>query len=200
MSQPLLIEEPEPPAKFTERDLLDRLYKHHSLNSGNGPAWAYMEHVRDRAGFADRTIDALALHLWPSRNHEAHAYEVKVSRADFRRELEDDGAKSACWRSWVEYFWIVAPAGVVPVEELPCTWGLLVPHGAGLRKARQATRLRPRPIGYEPAPDLPRTVIAAMLRAQVRTASKVDGYWQSLPREVVDPDEKRGSSPLGGEC
>lgn len=173
--------------KFTERDLLDRLRRRHSVVGGNGPEWAYMEHVRDCGGFANRTIDALALHYWPSRNHEVHAFEVKVTRADFRRELADP-SKAAAWTDWVEYFWLVAPAGVIPVEEVPREWGLLVTHGEGLRKVRQAHRLREKPAGYLPAPDLPRTVVAAMLRAQVRNGVKRDGYWQSL-------DSAEGSAP-----
>jgi hypothetical protein len=168
-----------PVSVWTERALLDRLRVRHGKITGNGPEWAYMEHVRDAAGFfAGTTIDALAMHLWPSRNHEAHAFEVKVSRADFRRELADDCSKSLPWRSWVEFFWITAPADVVPLEELPERWGLLVPHGKALRVAKPAVRMRPRPAGYLPAADLPRSLVAAMLRAQVRNAQKVDGYWR----------------------
>lgn len=156
--------------KWTERHLLDRLRTRHAGIAGNGPEWAYMEHVRDGAGFsATRTIDALALHLWPSRKHETHAFEVKVSHADFRRELADDCAKSAPWRSWVEYFWIVAPhASVAPTAELPDGWGLLVCHGSVLRAAVKPARLRTRPYGYVAAPDLPRSIVAAMLRARTR--------------------------------
>jgi len=165
--------------RWTERALLDRLRVRYSQVGGNGPFWAYMEHVRDSAGFfAGTTIDALALHLWPSRNHETHAFEVKVSRTDFRRELENDCAKSAPWRAWCEYFWIVAPQGVVPVDELPRGWGLLVCHGAGLRAQVQAKRLREKPPGCAPAADLPRSLVAAMLRSQVRNAEKINGYWQ----------------------
>lgn len=165
--------------KWTERELLDRLKTRHSKVAGNGPEWAYMEHVRDRAGaFCNTTIDALALHLWPSRHHEVHAYEVKCSRADFRRELADGLAKSLPWRSWVEFFWIVAPKDVVPLTELPKEWGLLVPHATALRVAKPAVRLRSKPYGYNVAePDIPRTLVASMLRAQVRNAAKVDGYW-----------------------
>jgi hypothetical protein len=175
---------------WTERDLLDRLRARHSQIKGNGPEWAYMEHVRDAAGFdAGTTIDALALHLWPSRNHVAHAYEVKVSRADFRRELANEQVKSLPWRSWVDYFWIVAPVGVVPLDELPAGWGLLVTHGRVLTTARRATRLRPKPAGYLPASDLPRGLVVAMLRAQVRNAAKVNGYWQAAPAgDAPTPD------------
>lgn len=167
---------PDPEAvRWTEREILDRLSRRHNVRrGGNGPEWVYMEKVRDQAGaWANRTIDALALHLWPSRHHEVHAYEVKVSRADFRRELAGDMAKSEPWTAWVEYFWIVAPAGVVPRTELPAMWGLLETSGVGLRVAKSAKRLRERPLGYMPSPDLPRSIVAAMLRSAARLADEL---------------------------
>lgn len=171
-----LFDSPDPvepdDVRFTERDMLDRLRARHATKVGNGPVWSFMEHVRNAAGFdASCTIDALAFHQWPSTGHEVHAYEVKVSRADFRREVRDLG-KSASWRAWVDYFWIVAPRGVVPVEELPDGWGLLVTHGAGLTKARQARRLTPPQVGYVPREPIPRGLVAAMLRACVRTGAR----------------------------
>ena len=167
--------------RLTERDLLDRLAARHSQVSGNGPDWAFMEHVRDGAGFAGSTIDALAMHAWWSRQHELHAYEIKTSTADFRRELRDGCAKSASWRSLVDYFWIVAPAELVGiVEELPEDWGLLVTKGAGLERIRQASRLTVRPAGFEAGADLPRPIVAAMLRAQIRQSMKVGGSWRKV--------------------
>lgn len=175
----------EPPVeavKWTERMLLDRLRQRHAVNHGNGPAWVFMEHVADQTGWANRRIDGLAVHLWQSRNHEVHAYEVKVSRGDFRRELADL-SKSGVWTAWVEYFWIVAPHGVLTKADIPDEWGLLVTRGAGLAVAKRAPRLRPKPAGYSPAPDLPRSVVAAMLRQAARLPAS-DGSDSSRSSEA----------------
>jgi hypothetical protein len=133
-----------------------------------------MEHVRDAAGFdAGTTIDALAMHLWPSQHHAMHAFEVKVSRGDWRRELAHP-EKSAPWLAVVDYFTVVAPQGVVLVEELPDRWGLLElvgPTGV-FRERRPARRITERPAGYLPAADLKRSLVASMLRAAVRTAKR----------------------------
>jgi hypothetical protein len=153
--------------KWTERMLLDRLRARYSVNHGNGPEWVFMEHVADQTGFANRRIDGMAVHLWRSRHHEVHAFEVKVSRGDFRRELADM-SKSEVWTSWVEHFWIVAPHGVLTKADIPDQWGLLVTRGSGLAVAKRAPRLRPKPAGYLPAGDLPRSVVAAMLRQAAR--------------------------------
>ena len=132
--------------KWTEARLLELLRRRHAAKSGDGPEWAYLEHVRDRAGFeATRTIDAMALGLWPSRGHELHAFEVKVSRSDWRRELADP-AKAEAFCKLADRFWVVAPRGVVPVDEVPETWGLLETHGTTtptLRVTQAAPKLEP---------------------------------------------------------
>lgn len=151
-----------PERKWTESALLDLLRKRHAGRGGNGPEWAYLEHVRDAAGFdATRTIDALALHLWPSRGHEMHAFEVKVSRSDWRRELANP-AKADGWCRLVDRFWIVAPRGVVPHEEVPASWGLLETRGTtGL----VATVPAPLLCTKAARPLIGRGLLACMLRA-----------------------------------
>jgi hypothetical protein len=171
---------PEPPdpiptevaaVGWTERRVLDRLRQRHDRMTGNGPTWVYMEHVRDAAGFdAGTTIDALTMHLWPSQHFALSAYEVKVSRGDWRRELAKPW-KSEPWTKVADYFWIVAPRGVALVEELPDKWGLLElagPTGV-FRVARAARRLSSAMDHRASTADLKRTLIASMLRAAVRT-------------------------------
>jgi hypothetical protein len=150
----------------TERSMLSLLRARHAAkNSGNGPEWAYMEHVRNAAGFkATRTADAMALGLWPSRGHELHGFEVKVSRGDWRRELAEPD-KAEGWCQVVDRWWIVAPAGVVPKEELPVGWGLLETTDRGgktsLRVTVQAELLRSK----RERPPITRDLLVPMLRA-----------------------------------
>jgi hypothetical protein len=128
--------------QHTEASMLSLLRKRHAAKNGNGPEWAYLEKVRDAPGFdAKRTADAMALNLWASRGCELHGYEVKVSRADWRRELADP-AKADGWCTVVDRWWIVAPRGVVPRDELPSTWGLLETSARGLTVTVQAPLLR----------------------------------------------------------
>jgi hypothetical protein len=80
---------------------------------------------------AMRTAAAMALGLWKSRGHELHGFEVKVNRSDWRSELADP-AKAEGWCEIVDRWWIVAPRGVVPRDELPATGGLLETGARGL--------------------------------------------------------------------
>ncbi len=107
----------------TEHSVLAALRKRYEKRANANPEWMFLDHVRNRAGHdATRTLDAMALGLWPSRGMELQGFEVKVSLADFRRELETP-EKMDAFAHVLDRFWIVAPAGVVPVAEIPATWG-----------------------------------------------------------------------------
>lgn len=118
--------------KLTEADVLQLLRERHTA-TGNGGAGehAFLPMVRNAAGFsANRTFDAIAVNLWPSRGLTIHVFEVKVSRSDWRRELaKPDKAEDAC--KVADFFWIVAPAGCVQDGELPPGWGLIEVRGDG---------------------------------------------------------------------
>lgn len=116
---------------------LRALLRDRHLPKRNRPEWAYLEEVRNAPGFdATRSLDALAVHLWPSRGHEIHGYEIKCSRSDWLRELKDPH-KAEAFAGWCDRFWIVAAPGIVR-DELPIAWGLLEPKGSALRVVRQA--------------------------------------------------------------
>lgn len=111
--------------------------------SGGNGEFCFLEHVRNGAAFnANRTLDAVAIALWPSRGLTIDGFEVKVSRSDWQRELaQPEKAEDAC--QLVDRFSIVAPRGVVLDGELPATWGLLEVAGKRLVTTKAAALLRP---------------------------------------------------------
>lgn len=145
--------------RHTEASMLSLLRTRYAADKGNGPEWAYIEKVKDAPGFAAKRIaDALALSLWTSRGCELHGFEVKVSRGDWRRELADPD-KAEGWCRIVDRWWVVAPRGVVPRDELPATWGLLETGSRGLAVAVQAPLLREVRLSME------RSLLVPILRA-----------------------------------
>lgn len=125
----------------TAGDLVDRLHTRYPA-----PEWASFEELRDGPGFAQRrTIDFFTLNTWPSKGLGAIAVEVKVDRADFRREL-DLPSKRSTIIPYVKEFWFCAPKGVIPQAELPDGLGLLETWGGKLRatvRARQFSDRKP---------------------------------------------------------
>lgn len=153
--------------KRTEADMLGLLRARHNENGGNGRAFAFIDHVRDAAGFeAGRTIDAIAMGLWPSRGLMIDAFEIKCSRSDWLRELKEP-AKADGFCERVDRFWLVlSDEAIIRDGELPLTWGLLVPKGKGLVVKVPAPLLREQAIvrGRDLPPRFNRSFLAALLR------------------------------------
>ena len=114
------------------------------------PEWACLRHVRSGAGWDRRTCDALAMSLWQSRGLILRGFEIKVARADWKRESEDP-EKAEAIATYCDEWWIVAAPGVVrdPEIELPPAWGLMVPDDSG--KALTITRKAERGKGAPPS-------------------------------------------------
>lgn len=115
-----------------------------------------MTEVASGAGTATRYADAIAMNLWPSRGLAIHGFEVKVSRGDWLRELKNP-AKADVISAYCDYWWVVAPEGIVLAGELPHGWGLMVPNkGVKLRVVTKADNTA--------AKVVDRAFVAAMLR------------------------------------
>ena len=145
---------PKEKKKYNEADMFGFLQKKYPE-----PAYALFPQVRNSNGFTYaqvRTVDALAMSLWPSRGLTLSGFEIKVSRADWLNELKKpekaDEIASYCDEWWL----VVSDKSIVEDGELPSAWGLYAKHGRGLRCIKQAEKLDPKP--------LDRTFLAAILR------------------------------------
>ncbi len=115
--------------------------------------------VGDGAGFRNSgRTDAIAMQTWPSKKLCITGYELKATRQDWLRELNNAG-KNAVWQAQCHEWYIVAPKGIVNLTELPSNWGLMVPSGKhGLRIASRATDSRR-------VSTVPLDLLAAVFRA-----------------------------------
>lgn len=105
---------------------------------------------------AKRYADAVAMGLWPSHGLEINGIEIKISRSDWKRELKDHRKADEIAR-YCHRWWVAAPKGVVPVDELPTPWGLLELQDNGKLRQRVAA-----PKQEPVTPD--RSFVASMLR------------------------------------
>ena len=112
----------------------------------SGQKWAFASQVADGTGYArSRTADGLAMGLWPSEGLHLHGFEIKVSRSDWLKEIQDP-TKSLAFSRHCHFWWIVAPADIVKVEELPAEWGLQCPTTAGNLRVKKAASHCPQPV------------------------------------------------------
>lgn len=94
-----------------------------ALRHGRHKKDLVFEELRLSSGFANLSrVDLWAINVAPSTGNAVDAYEIKVSRADFRR---DGHAKQRGARLFSDRFWYVAPVGVIPHEEVPDWAGLI---------------------------------------------------------------------------
>lgn len=99
----------------------------------------------------NRRIDLATFNTWPSKGGLRRAFEMKRSRSDFLREL-DDPEKRKFAETYFHESWFVVTQGVCDPAEVPEGWGLLVTtkNGDKLRRHRVARqRTDPKPIPHQ---------------------------------------------------
>ena len=107
-----------------------------------GPDTLIAFEVADGTGAAStRWADAVAMHLWPSKNYLVEGFEIKVSRADWLKELKDQN-KCEAVKQYCDKWWLVAPADIVDENEIPADWGWLKATEKSLRIGKQAPLLK----------------------------------------------------------
>lgn len=118
----------------------------------------------------------MVMAAWASRGYDLMGVEIKTDRGDVLREFRDPSKAEAIQRYCDRFWLVVGDKGLISKDELPETWGLLVPHGKGLRAAVKAPRLQPEP--------WPRAVTAALIRSGLRDHERAlrdahgDGFCQ----------------------
>ena len=177
---------------MTEAEVLELLRVRHARH-GNGGAgeYAFLTHVRNGAGFeANRTFDAVAVNLWPSKHLDVTIFEVKVSRSDWLRELKDP-TKSGAALELADFFTVVAPVDCVKPDELPDRWGLIEVRPT-LKHYELRSKVQPKRITVVPhwaqrhSRSLPRAFVVGMLRA---CPGAIPGGKRDIPPRPVDIDE-----------
>lgn len=166
---------------MTAKDLLKRVHATYQP-----PSFAVFENVADAGSvYHSRFADAVAMGLWQSRGFFLHGFEIKVSRSDWLRELKKPEKADAVCR-FCDHWWVVASdESIVSREELPPTWGLLVPKekNGGLKAAVKAPKLDPQP------PT--RLFLASILRRAYEQTPEEKAVAEAYERGKKDGREER---------
>lgn len=96
---------------------------------------------------SEQRLDAWSIPLWPSLGKSIVAYEVKISRADFLKEIKNPDKRQAGLERSNEFYFVTAERVVKNLEEIPeeCGW-LLYENG-------ELKTIKPAPIRECPQPD-----------------------------------------------
>jgi hypothetical protein len=163
------------------------------------PEWAYFDECRAGTGaFNDRTADGIAMGLYPSRGMPVIGFEIKVSRHDWIRELKAPDKAEAIAQYCNQWYIVAADAEIVRIEELPPTWGLLVPikSGKSLRAQKEAPRMKPIPLDRRFIGSLVRklgNLVPAEeveTRVEARLAATIDSRRSNAEIQLKDLQER----------
>jgi len=83
--------------------------------------WIFFQELRIGTGYggdAEQEIDAWAMNTWPSKNFLKIAFEIKIYRSDFLKELHDP-AKRQPALSVSNQFYFIGPTGLMSKHETP---------------------------------------------------------------------------------
>lgn len=141
--------------------MLETLWRRYSF-----PEWAFFPALGDAAGYyAGGRADAIAMNLYPSRGLEIHGFELKASRSDWLRELNNPEKAERfvrlCDRWWV----CINDKRIVEPGELPPRWGLMLVTSR-CRMLVQAEKLE--------LLALDRLFVAAMLKKAYRLTADLE--------------------------
>lgn len=162
--------------KWTEAAVIERLREAYVVNEDSRVTkavmdeWALLTHVPLRDGNNERIIDAFAVRCWGGgkKGHERLAFEVKVSRADYRNETPEKRAPAEVSAHRCAY---VVPAGLIQPTELPSGWGLIEVYETRQDRPAASRALGPRAAWRkyadlrQPTCDLDYLVSAGLRRA-----------------------------------
>lgn len=94
-----------------------------------GPRASVVEEFRTKCGMdgGERYVDMWAINANAAGGCRAWAYEIKISRADFLRDMKQADKQSPT-RIISDKFWFVTPPGLIRPDEVPEWAGLLEPE------------------------------------------------------------------------
>jgi hypothetical protein len=106
---------------------LMQLLERHYIKPGALPGGVFVPECGHNGSQSSRRCDALFVGFTSTSGRLLIGHEVKVSRADWRKELDNAG-KADVWADNCHAWYVVAPStAIVPPDELPAGWGLMIP-------------------------------------------------------------------------
>lgn len=159
-------------------ELLQLLQRHYIKPGEQWPGGVFLPECGWNGGGSGSRADALYIGFTSSSGRRLIGHELKVSRADWRKELDSPG-KADPWHDQCHAWYVVAPGeDVVPAAEVPAGWGLLVP---GRSKTRMKVLVRPVYRDVQPSWDACRSIMSR--HDTLRGQALADERWQIGQRE-----------------
>lgn len=185
----------------TTRELLVRLQRHYIKPGENLPGGVFIPECGWNGGSRGTggTCDAIYIGFTSTSGRILVGHELKVSRADWVKELSSPGKSDGWADECHQWYLVVNDPQIVRDGELPAGWGLMAP---GRSKTRMDIRVKSETKqGHHPSWLAVRSVIARQdtLRAQAITAGR-QKVWEEIeasnkPRIDAEVARRLGYQP-----
>lgn len=129
--------------RVANRTLMAQLERHYINPTDPMPGGVFVPECGLNGVQSGQRADALYVGFTSASGRILVGHEVKVSRSDWLRELAKP-AKADTWADACHAWYIVAPPGVVKLDELPDGWGLLEPSPKLRTKLKVVVKARVR--------------------------------------------------------
>lgn len=159
--------------KWTTAEIEELLLAKYSM-----PKYACWTQVPNATGWSkNRTCDALAIGCWQSVGIELTGFEIKVSRSDWQKEMQDPH-KAESFSRHCNRWYLLAPKEVAKLDELPDRWGFMYPtHKGNLRVGRPAALVKePEPIQMEMLAGMLRSALSSNRDREAQEAAVQKAY------------------------
>lgn len=169
--------------------------------------YAYAEEVGNSTGLDQkRRLDMVIVDCFKSNGFAFEGIEIKISKSDLRRELQDSSKHNIFYPN-LDYYSLAAPASVVDIDLIPKHWGLYLVNvledgTLSMRTYRKPCSLHDAFIG-----EIDKGFIASLLRAMwgsrpsdsMVEAAKKEGYERAM-QEAGVTDYRARIKTLKKEC
>lgn len=161
----------------TTPELLARLQRHYIKPGENLPGGVFLPEVGWNGQGGTRQCDALYVGFTSTSGRTLIGHELKVSREDLLREL-DDPHKATDWADECHEWWLaIGDPKVIEGISIPAGWGVMIP-GRSKTRMEVLTPADRKPSSHTPSWHAVRSIIARQdtLRAQAITNARLKAH------------------------
>lgn len=159
--------------------------------------YALAEEVGNKTGYQRRRLDMVVVDVYQSNGYSLEGIEIKVSKADLRRELQD-ASKHNIFFDDLDYYSLATPGDIIDKDLIPKHWGIYAAkfkdEGWALRTVRKPCSLHD--IG---SPGISRPFFACLARAlslQSPTEKMLRSERQKGVKEGIEKERRRAGHLL----
>ena len=182
--------EQDAPAKETKKITADDIYRLLAQKYSSTREWVIAGEVQRTTGWSDRRYDFVAMNCFASNSYRIEVVEIKVSKADLRRELEEPEKHNVIFEQ-IDYYSLAAPAEIIDMSIIPPKWGVYA-----VKDGKLITRKRPLALHDEADRRIKRSFAASFLRAAISQNLEKKTLAKAL-QEKFDAGYEQGKASCG---